>query len=202
MARTNRNAERGAATREQFVVVATRLFAEHGYDDTSIEAVLQESGASRGSLYHHFKGKESLFEAVLDAVETDVGQRTSAEAAKAADAFGVLQAGALAWIRLAGDPVVQRILLIDAPAVLGWQRWREMEEHHALGMIKAVLGEIAKTGRLAPDLVDMFAHMLLASLNEIALFMARADDPSAAMRTGAAAVGEMLRRLLGPVDSG
>jgi hypothetical protein len=114
----------------------------------------------------------------------------------------VLQAGALAWIRLAGDPVVQRILLIDAPAVLGWQRWREMEEHHALGMIKAVLGEIAKTGRLAPDLVDMFAHMLLASLNEIALFMARADDPSAAMRTGAAAVGEMLRRLLGPVDSG
>jgi AcrR family transcriptional regulator len=198
MAKTNRNSERGAATREQFLVVATRLFAEHGYDDTSIEAVLQESGASRGSLYHHFKGKDSLFEAVLEAVETDVGQRTTAEAAGAADAYQVLRAGCLAWIRLAGDPVVQRILLIDAPSVLGWQRWREMEERHALGMIKAVVGEIARTGRLTPDLVDMFAHMLLASINEIALFIARADDPAAAMQSGTAAIEELLHRLLGP----
>ncbi len=202
MAGTNKNAERGAATREHLLAVATRLFAEHGYDDTSIEAVLQESGASRGSLYHHFRGKDALFEAVLEAVEADVGQRTTAQAAGAADAFGVLRAGSLAWIRLAGDPVVQRILLIDAPAVLGWQRWREMEERHALGMIKAVLAEIARAGRLAPDLADMFAHMLLASLNEIALFIARADDPAAAMRSGAAAVDELLHRLLGPADTG
>jgi AcrR family transcriptional regulator len=202
MARTNKNSERGAATREQFLVVATRLFAERGYDDTSIEAVLQETGASRGSLYHHFKGKDALFEAVLEAVETDVGQRTAAEAVGAADAFQALRAGCLAWIRLAGDPVVQRILLIDAPSVLGWQRWREMEERHALGMIKAVLGAVAETGRLAPDLVDMFAHVLLASVNEIALFIARADDPSAAMQAGTAAVEELLHRLLGPPDAG
>jgi AcrR family transcriptional regulator len=201
MARTNKNSERGAATREQFLVVATRLFAERGYDDTSIEAVLQETGASRGSLYHHFKGKDALFEAVLEAVETDVGQRTAAEAVGAADAFQALRAGCLAWIRLAGDPVVQRILLIDAPSVLGWQRWREMEERHALGMIKAVLGAVAETGRLAPDLVDMFAHVLLASVNEIALFIARADDPSAAMQAGTAAVEELLHRLLGPPDA-
>jgi AcrR family transcriptional regulator len=197
MARANKNSERGAATREQFVTVATRLFAERGYDDTSIESVLHAAGASRGSLYHHFKGKDALFEAVLEAVESDVGRRTAAEAAGAADAFEALRAGCLAWVRIAGDPVVQRILLIDAPSVLGWQRWREMEERHALGMIKAVLGAIAETGRLAPELVDMFAHVLLASVNEIALLIARADDQAAASRSAAAAVEEILGRLLG-----
>jgi AcrR family transcriptional regulator len=199
MARANRNAERGAATREQFVTAATRLFAERGYEDTSIEAVLQDTGASRGSLYHHFRGKDALFEAVLEAVETDVGERTAAEAAaQAPDPFQMLRAGSLAWIRLAGDPVVQRILLIDAPSVLGWQRWRELEERYALGLIKAVLAAIAETGRLGPEMVDMFAHVLLASVNEIALFIARSDDPAAAMRPGTAAVDELLHRLLGP----
>jgi AcrR family transcriptional regulator len=198
MAHTNKNSERAAATREQFIAVATRLFAERGYEDTSIESVLHATGASRGSLYHHFRGKDALFEAVLEAVESDVGQRTAAAAAGAADAFEALRAGCLAWVGIAGDPVVQRILLIDAPSVLGWQRWREMEERHALGMIKAVLGALAETGRLAPDLVDMFAHVLLASMNEIALLIARADDPAAASRSAAEAVNEILTRLLGP----
>jgi hypothetical protein len=135
---------------------------------------------------------------VLEAVESDVGQRTAAEAAGAADAFEALRAGCLAWIRIVGDPVVQRILLIDAPAVLGWQRWREMEERHALGMIKAVLGAPAESGRLAPDLIDMFAHVLLASVNEVALLIARADDQAAAGRSARAAVDEVLTRLLGP----
>ena len=201
MAGPTRNSERGAATREQFVAVGMRLFAERGYDDTSIEAVLQATGASRGSLYHHFKGKDALFEAVLETVETDVGQRTIAATAGAADAVEALRAGCLAWIRIAGDPVVQRILLIDAPAVLGWQRWRELEEHHALGMIKLALGAVAETGRLAPDLVDMFAHVLLASVNEIALLIARADDQAEATRSGANAVDELLRRLLGPAQT-
>jgi AcrR family transcriptional regulator len=198
MARTNRNAERGAATREQFIAVATRLFAERGYDDTSIESVLQATGASRGSLYHHFKGKDALFEAVLEAVESDVGQRTAAAAVDAPDAFETLRAGCLAWVRIAGDPVVQRILLIDAPSVLGWERWRELEERHALGSIKAILGILAQSGRLAPDLVDMFAHVLLASVNEIALMIARSDDQPAAGRSAAEAVDEILTRLLGP----
>jgi AcrR family transcriptional regulator len=197
MAHTNKNSERAAATREQFIAVATRLFAERGYEDTSIESVLHATGASRGSLYHHFRGKDALFEAVLEAVESDVGRRTAAEAAGTADAFEALRAGCLAWVRIAGDPVVQRILLIDAPSVLGWQRWREMEERHALGMIKAVLGAMAESGRLAPDLVDMFAHVLLASVNEIALLIARADDQAAASRSAAEAVDEILTRLLG-----
>lgn len=99
--------------------------------------------------------------------------------------------------QLAGDPGVQRIVLIDAPAVLGWTRWREVEEDHALGLVKGALEAVAATGRLRPDLVDMLAHVLLAGVNEVALMVATADDTRSAQRSGEAAVDELLTRLLG-----
>ena len=128
MERPNKNVARGEATRSQLIAIATRLFAERGYEDTSIESVLREAGVSRGSLYHHFPGKEALFEAVAEDVETSVGEQTLAAASGSDGPVAALRAGSLAWIRLAGDPVVRRILLIDAPSVLGWERWRAMEE--------------------------------------------------------------------------
>jgi AcrR family transcriptional regulator len=195
MDRPNMNVARGEATRAQLIAIATRMFAERGYEETSIEAVLREAGVSRGSLYHHFAGKEALFEAVAEAVETSVGAQTLAAANGIAEPVAALRAGFLAWIRLAGDPVVRRILLIDAPSVLGWERWRAMEEDHALGLIRLALQAIAEEGRLRPDLVGTLAHVLLASVNEVALLVARSDDKEAAMEAGADAIDELLRRL-------
>ena len=197
MERPNKNVARGEATRSQLLAIATRMFAERGYEDTSIEAVLREAGVSRGSLYHHFASKEALFEAVAEEVETDVGTRTFAAAAEAAanGPVAALRAGAVSWIRLAGDPVVQRILLIDAPSVLGWEKWRAMEEHHALGGIKLTLQAVVEQGRLRPELADTLAHVLLASMNEVALLVARAQDKETAMKDGADAIDELMQRL-------
>jgi AcrR family transcriptional regulator len=195
MDRPNKNVARGEATRSQLLTIATRMFAERGYEDTSIEAVLREAGVSRGSLYHHFASKEALFEAVAEEVETSVGAQTLAAAAGADGPVAALRAGSLAWIRLAGDPVVQRILLIDAPSVLGWERWRAMEEQHALGGIKAILHVIAGQGKLRPELAGTLAHVLLASVNEVALLVARAQDKETAMKEGADAIDELLQRL-------
>src|SRR5919198_590814 len=114
------------------------------------------------------------------------------------DPVAMLRAGCLTWVRLAGDPFVQRILLIDAPAVFGWQRWREREEQHSLGTVKFVLQAISDAGRLPAHLVTPFAHMLLAALNEIAIVIARADDTDDATREGEAAVDALLDRLLVP----
>src|SRR5207344_2626905 len=139
MDRPNKNVARGEATRGQLIAIARRMFAERGYEDTSVEAVLREAGVSRGSLYHHFASKEALFEAVAEDVETSVGVQTLAAAGGSDGPVAALRAGSLNWIRLAGDPVVQRILLIDGPSVLGWERWRAMEERHALGLIRMVL---------------------------------------------------------------
>ena len=196
MERPNKNIARGEATRAQLVAIATRLFAAHGYEGTSIEAVLTEAGVSRGSLYHHFAGKEALYEAVVEDVETKVGLQTLAAAGDATGPADALRKGFIEWIRLASDPVVQRILLIDAPSVLGWEQWRAMEERHALGLIRAVLQEVANEGNLRPDLVGTLAHVLLAAVNEVALLVARSDDQDAAMKAGADTIDELLLRLL------
>ena len=89
----------------------------------------------------------------------------------------------------------RRVLLIDGPSVLGWERWRAMEEHHALGLIRAVLQLIADEGKLRPESVATLGNILLASVNEVALLVARSDDREAAMQAGADAIDELLRRL-------
>ena len=96
------------------------------------------------------------------------------------------------------DPVVQRVLLLDAPSVLGWERWRDMDEQHALGMIRLALQHAADTGRLQPHLVSMFAHVVFASLNELALVIARADDVRSASADAEIAIDELISRLLPP----
>jgi AcrR family transcriptional regulator len=192
--------ERGRATRQRLVAVATELFAAHGYEATSTEAVLEATKMSRGSLYHHFSSKQALFEAVVDAVEARVGRLLVAAAGEApsTDPVAVLRAAFLAWVDLAGDPVVRRILLIDAPAVVGWRRWREIEEQYGLGMIRGVLQAAADADRLPVDLVAPFSHLLLAVVNEAALLIALADDVPSAQASAKAAVDELLTRLLPP----
>ena len=194
----NKKAERGRATRGQLLEIATGLFAERGYEDTSIEAVLQESDVSRGALYHHFGGKEALFEAVLTAVETDISEKLEAATRHLSDPVEILRAGCLTWVRLAGDPVIQRIVLIDAPSVIGWEGRREQDEKYALGTMRTALRYVAEAGLLPPAHVDLFAHMLLAALDELALVIARATDVPAALKSGEAAVEELLTRLLTP----
>jgi AcrR family transcriptional regulator len=198
---SNRNIARGVATREHLVTVATQLFAEHGYEDTSIELVLKTAGVSRGALYHHFPGKEALFEAVLESVGEDIARRGHAAMAGLTDPYEILRAGCLAWVQIAGDPVVQRIMLLDAPAVLGWQRWREMDERSTLGEIRVALEAMSRAGLLPKARVSMFAHVVLAAMNEIALVIARSANPKAATREGSAAVNEFLQRLLKPHSS-
>lgn len=192
----NRNATRGRATREHIVDVATDLFATAGFDGTSIDAVMRAAGVSKGALYHHFPGKDALFEAVLDRI-TERVEAALAEAAVGVDTpAGLLRAGCAAWLRQAVDPAVQQIMLIDAPAVLGWLRWRERDEVNTLKAVRAALTAAAAQGVLDPRHVDVFAHALLAMVNELALMIARADSPSDALAEAESAFHELLDRML------
>jgi AcrR family transcriptional regulator len=192
-----KRAEQGRATREHIVEVATRLFAENGYEDTSIEDVLTAAGVSRGALYHHFAGKEALFGASMELIEGRIGAGLREVIANAPSAVAALYSAALGWIDLAGDPMISRIVLIDAPSVMGWEHWREGGQQTVREM-RAMLAPIADEGRLAPSLVNSFAHMIVAALDEIALVIAQAEDREAAMAEGRAATEELLRRLIGP----
>jgi AcrR family transcriptional regulator len=186
------------SSRSLIIGCSATASGQHGYEATSIEAVLAESGVSRGSLYHHFDGKEELFRAVLTRVEEQMAVTLAEAARDVTDPVELLRVGCLTFIRLAGDRLVPRVMLIEAPAVLGWDECRERDEEHTLGAIRAALADAAVAGRLDPAQVDMFAHMLLAAMNEVALVIARSDDQAAAHAAGTAAVEEFLRRALGP----
>src|SRR5260370_8810313 len=162
-----------------------------------MEAVQARAGVSRGWLYGELAGKEAVFWAVLEEVGARITRQGEDIARDAPDPVAMLRAGALAWIRLAGDPVVRQIMLIDAPAVLGWQRWRELDEQGPLGAIRDALGDAAATGRIEHAHVDTFAHIALAAANEVAMMIARADDSAAALSAGESAFAEFLDRLLG-----
>jgi AcrR family transcriptional regulator len=192
---TDRRVEQGRVTRERLLDAATRLFAERGYEGTSIEAVLEEAGASRGALYHHFTNKEDLFEAVLEATETDIEAAIVAEAIRAGDPVEALRAGCRAWVRKARDPGVQRIALIDAPAVVGWQKWREIDARHGFGLLRGTLEAIAAEGRIRKDSVDLLAHLLLAASLEAALVIANSDGATAERQE--AVLDEVIVRLVG-----
>jgi AcrR family transcriptional regulator len=189
--------EKGKATRDALVAAARELFGERGYDGTSIGAVLEAAGVARGALYHHFATKEELFDAVLDREVARVAAKAADAARAARDPLESLRAGCATWLRLALDPAMQRIVLIDPPAVVGWKRWRELDEAHTLGGLRTNIAALAAEGRIPEAEVDTFAHMLLAAVAEAALLIAQAADPSSALDSGLAAVDTLLTRVLG-----
>jgi AcrR family transcriptional regulator len=192
----NKRIERGLATRDRIVSAAMRLFTAVGYEDTSIEDLLADLQISRGALYHHFNGKKELFEAVLERVEADIAQATRDATVDIADPVVALRTGVDAFLRMARDETVKRIVLIDAPAVLGWEKWREIDARHGFGLMKASLKTVAKKKRLRTELIEIYAHILLAGVMETALVIARADDSEKATRNGRAAIAELINKLL------
>jgi AcrR family transcriptional regulator len=194
----NKRVERGLATRQQIVNTAKALLAKSGYAATSIEDLLEHCNISRGALYHHFETKEALFEAVLELVEEEVAQTLAKASSGFEDPLDALRAGCEAWFSLASEPVVRQIVLTDALPVVGWAKWREIDARHGFGRLKAALTLAAARGRMRADLVDTFAHILLAAMIELGFLIARATDRAAATRTARTALGLLLDGLLPP----
>jgi len=189
--------EQGDATKARVVEVATRLFAEQGFQDVAIPDILEAAGVSRGALYHHFESKEALFEIVLEAAEERLAVELLAASAGRADPVDSLRAGCETFIRLAREPVIRQVLLADALAVVGWAKWREIDNRYGFGLMKAAVQAISPQADIPPAAVDAVAHMLLASVMELALLVAESDEKDAVQRA-TAALELMLRRLLEP----
>jgi AcrR family transcriptional regulator len=184
-------AERAEHTRNALVAAARQLFVERGYHATSTEEIVALADVTRGALYHHFTDKRALFAAVLEAVEADLVATASATV-QDGPPLDMLRDGLLGFLDGSLTPDVQRILLIDGPAVLGWQEWRAIEERYGLGGIQAMLERAVAEGSLSPQPLELLAHLLLATADEAALYIVNADDPA----TARAQAVHALRRLL------
>ena len=174
--------ERTAQTRAALITAARRLFGAEGFAEVSAERVTREAGMTRGALYHQFDGKAGLFAAVLDQVEAEIAQRVADAVAgfDPADTTGMLVAGAAAWLDASTEPDLQRIVLLDGPSVLGWDRWREICLRHTVGLIAALLQDGIDRGSLPPQPVQALTHVLVGAVDEAALYIAQADDAAAA----------------------
>ena len=185
--------ERTAQTRAALIAAARRLFGAEGFAEVGAERIAREAGMTRGALYHQFADKADLFAAVLDEVEAEIAQRVAGAVTglDPADTTGMLLAGAAAWLDASAEPDLQRIVLLDGPSVLGWDRWREICLRHTVGLIAALLQDGIDRGSLAAQPVQALTHVLVGAVDEAALYIAQAGDGPAAR----ADMDHVLRRL-------
>lgn len=192
-------AERTAASRSRLIAAGRALFGARSFAEVSAEEVARAAGLSRGALYHQFGGMPELFAAVLDEVESEVmGAVAGALNGRERDVVVVLASAIDAWLQACRDPAVTRILLLDGPVVLGWERWRDIGRSHSLRLIEAQLGDLIAAGLVAPQPVRPLAHVLVGSLHEAALYAARSSDPETDIRQVRDALLGVVRGLLRP----
>ena len=184
---------RGETTRRKIIDTATRLFAERGFEQVSTTDVQDACAISRGALYHHFASKEALFTVVLETVEAEIAAQLLTSASGIDEPLDSLRAGCRTWLELARtDATVRQIVLMDAPAVIGWQAWRALDDKYSLGLLRTGLSAAASRGQTRQDHVDLHAHMLLAVLVEIALMIVRSPENNEIVDSGREAIEQMI----------
>jgi AcrR family transcriptional regulator len=192
---------RSEATRRVLVTAARALFGARGYAGVGTEEIVRAAGVTRGALYHQFRDKASLFAAVAEEVEAEIAQRIAEGAADSADdPLAALRAGARLFLEACAEREVERIILLDAPAVLGWEAWRDLAGRYGLGLVQVVLQAAIDARAIASQPVDPLAHALIGALNECALYIARAEDPPTAREEVAVIFDRIVRGLAAPAS--
>ncbi|MCA9771610.1 MAG: TetR/AcrR family transcriptional regulator [Myxococcales bacterium] len=192
MAVKTRRVEYSESTREALVASARRLFGSKGYGDAAVEEICVDARLTKGALYHHFRNKRALFEAVFEEIEREAMERVTRAVAGAEDPWTGAIAGVRAFLDACMEPDFQRLALREGPAVLGIERVREIDARYSAGLVHAALSALMEAGLLAPRSVDLVVRVVLGAVNEAAQAIAEAED-AARMRREAE---EILVRLL------
>jgi AcrR family transcriptional regulator len=192
---TSRKAEQSDATRSALLASARRLFTEHGYAATSTNEIVERAGVTRGALYHHFPAKYDLFRAVFEQLEAELADQVARAALAGSDALEQLRLGCRAFLDTCIDPAVQRIVIVEGPAVLGWETWHEIEERYGHGLVVAGVAAAVDAGLVERQPVEPLANVLFGALAQAGMVVARADDPSAARTEMEAAMDRLLDAL-------
>jgi AcrR family transcriptional regulator len=175
--RPGRREAEAQATRDALVRAALELFTKRGYAGVGTEEIVTQAKVTRGALYHHFEDKRDLFRAVFERVEARLMERIGARMEATDDPWALMLTGMRSFLDACEEPAVKQIALTDAPSVLGWQEWREIDNRHGLGLTRAALQGAVDAGVLRPIAVEPMAHLFVAALSEAAFVIAHADHP-------------------------
>ncbi|MFT9849446.1 TetR/AcrR family transcriptional regulator [Aneurinibacillus sp. REN35] len=175
-----RNKAETAETIRKLIDVARSHFTEYGYADAALESIVHEANLTRGAVYHHFRNKKELFRVVLEDVQREVAERVEQEASASEDVWQQLYLGCRAFIIAAVEERNRRIMLIDGPAILGWEVWREMDKNHSMRLLRGQLEIMQDQGYFRMVPLDAMAHFISGGLNETALWLANeSSQPNA-----------------------
>ena len=175
-------------THDRLVRAGRERFAADGFAGTSLDAVAAAAGVTKGSLYHHFSGKADLFEAVFEEEARVLSDRVAADVAAQRDPWKGAVAGVRAFLRYSQEPGVQRIMLLDAPSALGWEKVRAIESGYGLALIRAAVEELMPRRR-----AEVLAHLLFGALTEGALMIAQGQAPARTVEREVVALLEGMR---------
>lgn len=178
---TSRRAQYSASTRRALVDVAEQLFAEQGYAATSLDAIVAGADVTKGALYHHYSGKQALFEAVFERVEARGAQQIQTALKGHRDPWEKAIAGLRAFLDVVRQPAYSRIVVQDGPSVLGYERFREQEERstfvYVLDIVRAVLG--AGDWQADNAMEHTFARIFFGAMSSAGSTVSRAGDTDA-----------------------
>lgn len=184
-------------TRSALIAAARQLFAEHGFHATGTHDIVALAGVTRGALQHHFPRKGELFRAVFEQIEQDLIDRANAQDLSEVGAtWAQLKSSFGSFLEAATQAEVQRIILIDGPAVLGWAEWRNLETHYGLGVIERAVKDGIAAGQIRVQQPRPLAHLIFAVIEEAALMVANAPDPVSVRREVDVALQTMLSALI------
>ena len=189
-----RRQQYSATTKRALVEVATRQFSEHGYGGTSLDAIVAGARVTKGALYHHFSGKQALFEAVFAKVEDDASKQIRRALRGTHDPWEKALAGLNAFLDVVQEPTYQRVVIQDGPAILGYERFREQEERSSYGIVQDIVGSVleASTYELDDAMKQTFSRIFFGAMSAAGESVSTAQDPAAAVARIQAAIAFIL----------
>ncbi|MBF6239028.1 TetR/AcrR family transcriptional regulator [Nocardia otitidiscaviarum] len=188
-------AERSDTTTGKLVAAARNLFGHNGYAATSIAAIATAAGVTKGAAYHHFTDKQALFRAAFIAEQEWMAAELEQVAAAAPDSWTALLTGCRTFLERSLEPRFRRIVVLDGPAVLGWDTVREIESDHTLRVFTSGLALATAEGELSPGDLQIRRHLIFGALCEGGMMLARTEDPATALPLVVAEAGRLLAAL-------
>lgn len=169
-------AQRSSETRALLIGIALKLFAENGYAATATDAILQQADLTRGALYHQFQDKSDLFLAVCRQMQSEVAGAIEHAARKAGTPFEALVCGCRAFLETVSRPDYQRVLIIDAPSVLGSTQWADLDREYGYSLLQTGIQEAVDSGEIDARDAEALAVALNGAMNDLAVWIAGGDD--------------------------
>ena len=200
----SRRAQYSASTKRALVDVAEELFTEHGYAATSLDAVVAGARVTKGALYHHYSGKQALFEAVFERVESEASKEIRETIKGVRDPWEKALAGLRAFLDVVREPRYRRIVIQEGPSVLGYERFREQEERSTFANVHEIVGAVLSAGDWDIDagMQDTFARIFFGAMSSAGTSVTSADDPDLAAERVERAIGFILLGMRSLHDAG